>query len=173
MGNEISSSLIAKNSKFTPEELERLSKKFKKLDLDKSGSISSEEFMSVPEMKSNPLAQRIITLFDSNGDGEVDFREFIATLSLFSVKSNKEEKLKFAFRIYDVDNDGLISYKDLVNALKMMVGKNLTDYQINQICARTMTFSDVDDDAGGKISFEAFSKVIEDMNIHNKMILEF
>lgn len=39
--------------------------------------------------------------------------EFIQGMSQFSVKGDKASKLKFAFRIYDVDNDGYISNGEL------------------------------------------------------------
>ena len=80
---------------------------------------------------------------DVDGNGEVDFEEFIrgllcssvisitktsvcificsswwlpAGLAIFSAKSglSKEAKLKFAFRIYDMDGDGYLSNADLV-----------------------------------------------------------
>ena len=34
-------------------------------------------------------------------------------MSQFSVKGDKESKLRFAFRIYDMDNDGYISNGEL------------------------------------------------------------
>ena len=34
--------------------------RFKKLDLDNNGSLSVEEFMSLPELQQNPLVQRVI-----------------------------------------------------------------------------------------------------------------
>lgn len=39
--------------------------------------------------------------------------EFIQGVSQFSVKGDKESKLRFAFRIYDMDNDGYISNGEL------------------------------------------------------------
>lgn len=39
--------------------------------------------------------------------------EFIHGVSQFSVKGDKQSKLKFAFRIYDMDNDGFISNGEL------------------------------------------------------------
>jgi Ca2+-binding EF-hand superfamily protein len=39
--------------------------------------------------------------------------EFIQGVSQFSVKGDKESKLRFAFRIYDMDNDGAISNGEL------------------------------------------------------------
>ena len=35
-------------------------RRFKKLDLDNSGSLSVDEFMSLPELQQNPLVQRVI-----------------------------------------------------------------------------------------------------------------
>ena len=69
--------------------------RFKKLDLDNSGSLSVDEFMSLPELQQNPLVQRVIEIFDDDGNGEVDFKEFIQGISQFSVKGDKETKLRW------------------------------------------------------------------------------
>ncbi|KAJ4945314.1 hypothetical protein JOQ06_013841 [Pogonophryne albipinna] len=68
------------------DEIKRLGKRFKKLDLDNSGSLSS--------FQQNPLVQRVIDIFDTDGNGEVDFKEFIEGVSQFSVKGDKEQKLR-------------------------------------------------------------------------------
>lgn len=56
------------------DEIKRLGKRFRKLDLDNSGSLSVDEFMSLPELQQNPLVQRVIDIFDTDGNGEVDFK---------------------------------------------------------------------------------------------------
>lgn len=33
-----------------------------------------DEFMSLPELQQNPLVQRVIDIFDTDGNGEVDFK---------------------------------------------------------------------------------------------------
>ncbi|KAF5894817.1 calcineurin subunit B type 1, partial [Clarias magur] len=141
-------------SHFDADEIKRLGKRFKKLDLDNSGSLSVEEFMSLPELQQNPLVQRVIDIFDTDGNGEVDFKEFIEGVSQFSVKGDKEQKLRFAFRIYDMDKDGYISNGELFQVLKMMVGNNLKDTQLQQIVDKTIINADKDGD--GRISFEEF-----------------
>lgn len=139
--------------------------------------------MSLPELQQNPLVQRVIDIFDADGNGEVDFKEFIHGVSQFSVKvaflpprglfywvfmrrwltlnanlqGDKESKLRFAFRIYDMDNDGYISNGELFQVLKMMVGNNLKDTQLQQIVDKTILFADKDED--GRISFEEFCSV--------------
>ena len=47
----------------------------------------------------------MIAIFDEDGGGDVDFQEFVSGLSAFSSKGNKEEKLRFAFKVYDIDRD--------------------------------------------------------------------
>lgn len=56
------------------DEIKRLGKRFRKLDLDNSGALSIDEFMSLPELHQNPLVQRVIDIFDTDGNGEVDFK---------------------------------------------------------------------------------------------------
>src|SRR5437588_7398916 len=75
----------------------------------------------------------MIAIFDEDGGGDVDFKEFVSGLSAFSSKGNKEEKLRFAFKVYDIDRDGYISNGELFIVLKMMVGSNLKDQQLQQV----------------------------------------
>ena len=61
-----------------------------------------------------------------------------------------KEKQKITFQIYDMKEDGFISNGNLFNCLKMLVGDNLTDVQIQQISDQTLIAADKDMD--GKIS---------------------
>ena len=78
----------------------------------------------------------MIAIFDEDGGGDVDFQEFVSGLSAFSSKGSQEEKLRFAFKVYDIDRDGYISNGELFIVLKMMVGSNLKDMQLQQVCHR-------------------------------------
>jgi Ca2+-binding EF-hand superfamily protein len=46
---------------------------------------------------------------------------------------NKRLNILVAFKIYDIDKDGFISNGELFQVLKMMVGSNLKDSQLQQI----------------------------------------
>jgi len=111
----------------------------------------------------------MIAIFDEDGGGDVDFQEFVSGLSAFSSKGNKEQKLRFAFKVYDIDRDGYISNGELFIVLKMMVGSNLKDQQLQQIVDKTIMEADLDKD--GKISFEEFTKMVENTDISNNMTL--
>ncbi|RFU79905.1 calcineurin subunit b [Trichoderma arundinaceum] len=136
---------------------------------DNSGTIERDEFLSLPQISSNPLATRMIAIFDEDGGGDVDFQEFVSGLSAFSSKGNKEQKLQFAFKVYDIDRDGYISNGELFIVLKMMVGSNLKDQQLQQIVDKTIMEADLDKD--GKISFEEFTKMVENTDVSMSMTL--
>lgn len=111
----------------------------------------------------------MIAIFDEDGGGDVDFQEFVSGLSAFSSKGNKEQKLRFAFKVYDIDRDGYISNGELFIVLKMMVGSNLKDQQLQQIVDKTIMEADLDRD--GKISFEEFTKMVESTDVSMSMTL--
>ncbi|KAH8914998.1 calcineurin subunit B [Atractiella rhizophila] len=161
---------MEKNSNFSGAEIQRLKKRFMKLDKDGSGSIDKDEFLQLPQIASNPLASRMIAIFDEDGGGTVDFQEFVAGLSAFSSRGDREDKLKFAFKVYDMDRDGFISNGELFLVLKMMVGNNLKDQQLQQIVDKTILEADQDGD--GKLSFDEFKDMVANTDIAKQMTLE-
>ena len=64
--------------------------------------------------------KRVISIFDKDKDGKISFMEFISGLAALSTTgrirsptANEKEKLRFAFKVYDKDEDGFISNGDL------------------------------------------------------------
>lgn len=91
---------------------------------------------------------------------------FIAKISPSTTTSRKI----VAFKVYDIDRDGFIANGELFLVLKMMVGNNLKDLQLQQIVDKTIMEADQDGD--GKISFQEFLYVVEDTDIAQSMTLE-
>jgi len=161
---------MERQSNFNANELERLKKRFMKLDSDGSGSIDRNEFLQIPQIANNPLASRMIAIFDEDGGGTVDFQEFVGGLSAFSSRGAREDKLRFAFKVYDMDRDGYISNGELFLVLKMMVGNNLKDTQLQEIVDKTIMEADKDGD--GRLSFEEFTMMVANTDIVKQMTLE-
>jgi len=55
----------------------------------------------IPELAVNPLVKRVISIFDENGDGSVNFKEFISALSVFNAQGDKQRKLECKYCSYD------------------------------------------------------------------------
>ena len=56
------------------DEIRRLSRSFRRLDLNQNGALDVDEFLQIPELQQNPLVRRVIEIFDEDGNGEVDFK---------------------------------------------------------------------------------------------------
>lgn len=159
---------LSKLTKLNEAEIRRLGKRFRKLDKDGSGTLSVHEFMQLSELQQNPLVERVIDIFDTDGDGEIDFQEFISGISMFAgTEVDRDRKLAFAFKIYDVDKDNYISNGELFQVLKLMVGTNLKDTQLQQIVDKTIVYADKDGD--GRVSFEEFVKVVGNADMADQM----
>jgi len=161
---------------FSPEEVSRLEKRFRKLDSDGNNALSVAEFLQMPELRDNPIVQRVVQVFDAdhNGEldfaefvkvfdadhnGELDFAEFVKGLAMFTMKNvERERKLRFLFDIYDIDGDGLICNSELYKVLKMMVGSNLKEDQLQQIVDKTIL--QLDKDSDGMINYQEFCDIV-------------
>ena len=112
----------------------------------------------------------MIAVLDKNTDGKISFLEFVQGLSSLSASASNEEKLRFAFQIYDVNNDGFISNGELFTVLKMMVGSNLNDTQLQQLVDWTIIKADKDLD--GMISFEEFCEMVKDLDVVERLTIK-
>ena len=131
--------------------------------------MDTKEFLKIPQINSNPLQQRLLAVFDTDGSGDIDFIEFLRGINVFSGKASQEDKLRFIFKVYDMDRDGYISNGELFLVLKMMVGSNLKDHQLQQIVDKTISESDTS--STGKLSFEDFYAIVEHSDIAKQMTI--
>ncbi|XP_044291376.1 calcineurin B homologous protein 2-like [Varanus komodoensis] len=137
-----------------------------------------EDLQGLGELAVNPIGDRIIDAFFPDGRETTDFRTFARVLAHFRpvegpVSSNsinsRLSKLKFAFQLYDQDKDGKISRGEMLQLLRMMLGLQVTDEQLE--CITDRTIQEADRDGDGAISFEEFAKSVEKLNIEQKMSL--
>ena len=57
-----------------------------------------------PSRDTTQLESHIFRMYDSNGDGHVDFREFMIVLYVMS-NGTPEENLKKIFQVFDINNE--------------------------------------------------------------------
>ena len=172
--------VIADETGFTAKQIKRLYNRFTSLDKDNTGVLNKQDFLRIPELHVNPLCDRIIeVLIDDNGqDGKLNFRQFAKVFSVFrrgktssNDINNKENKLKFLFGIYDRDKDDKINKSELLGILRMLVGSNIPEEQMNAIAERTIT--ELDSDGDMVITFQEFCETLKKIDVDEKMSMKF
>ena len=56
---------------------------------------------------SDDISDRLFDIFDKDKNGSIDYKEFIDTIESM-IGGTEEEKIKFAFELHDLDNNGYI-----------------------------------------------------------------
>ena len=64
----------------TKREIRTLWKVFVRVDVDGSGSIGLAELLAHIDLDRTRFTERIFSIFDEDGSGEIDFREFVLSL---------------------------------------------------------------------------------------------
>lgn len=148
---------------FTHEEIEEWYREFN-TNLDKGMTkLTVKEFKkvynSVFDGDASSFVEHLFRSFDTDGDGHVDFKEFIVGLCLSS-SENSEKKLRWAFNMYDIDGSGGISRDEMGQVLKSIykMTNSLADGEMGSPEQLTETFFEKYDlNKDDQISFEEFS----------------
>ena len=137
-------------------------KLFNQIDLNGDGKITGEElYLGLKQrLKTDSLEDDVRNIFknlDMNNDGYIEYEEFVRA-SVGKEKFMGENVLKFAFRFFDKDDSGKITFSEIETVFKNSVNdKEHVDEALNKI------IGEVDINRDGKISFEEFSRVMKKM----------
>uniref|UniRef100_A0A3B5ABW8 Lysophosphatidylcholine acyltransferase 2 n=1 Tax=Stegastes partitus TaxID=144197 RepID=A0A3B5ABW8_9TELE len=113
----------------------------------KGGRITIEEFARFLKLPVNPVLEELFALFDRNGDGTIDFREYVIGVTILCRPANTEDVLRMAFQLFDTDEDEKITREEFTALLRSALG--VSDLNMVKL------FKEIDADGSGE--FQAFA----------------
>merc|ERR1711909_135833 len=114
----------------TEEQIAEFKEAFSLFDKDGDGTITTKELGTVMRsLGQNPTEaelQDMINEVDADGNGTIDFPEFLSLMARKMKDTDTEEELVEAFKVFDRDGNGLISAAELRHVMTNL-GEKLTD----------------------------------------------
>ncbi|XP_069913021.1 lysophosphatidylcholine acyltransferase 1 isoform X1 [Oryctolagus cuniculus] len=134
-----------------PERLERdLDKYWERAETRLRGKVSLAQFAECLEVAVSPVLEDLFALFDEDGAGEVDLREFVVALSVVCRPSRTLDTIQLAFKVYGAQEDGSIDEDALSRILKTALG--VAELSVTEL------FRAIDADDNGRITFDDFRR---------------
>ncbi|XP_078160647.1 calmodulin-like 11 [Carex rostrata] len=143
----------------TPEQISELHQVFLLFDRNNDGCISREELaVVIHQLGLNPTEVDLLDMIrevDIDGNGTIEFHEFISLMSrkLMETETEMDEEMKEAFKVFDKDQNGLISPTELRNVM-MNLGEKLSDEEVAQM------ISEADLDGDGYVNYNEFVHIM-------------
>ncbi|XP_078173050.1 calmodulin-like [Carex rostrata] len=141
----------------TQEQIAEYKEAFSLFDKDNDGCITMHELRTViKQLGQNPTeedVQEMIREVDADGNGTVEFNEFLALMERKLKETDSDDELREAFRVFDKDNDGFISSSELRSVL-MNLGENITDEDVDEM------IKEADVNGDGQVDYAEFVKMM-------------
>merc|ERR1719189_2985335 len=112
--------------------------------------------MILPVENAKVFVEQIFRIFDKDGNGSIDFKEFMLATDM-TASGTPEEKLRWAFKMYDKDDSGTIELPEMIEIIGTLyemegVPKDSAGDRANKI------FRELDVNGDGELSEDEFVK---------------
>ncbi|XP_033018426.1 uncharacterized protein LOC117054078 [Lacerta agilis] len=139
------------------EQIAEFKEAFLIFDKDGDGAITTKELGTVMRsLGQNPTEaelKEMIDKLDADGNGTVDFPEFLSLMARKIQNSDGEEEIRNAFRVFDKDGNGYVSAAELRHIMTNL-GEKLTDEEVEDM------IKEADVDGDGQVNYEEFLKIM-------------
>merc|ERR1711934_1325283 len=153
----------AGKSELTEEQKQEIREAFDLFDTDGSGCIDAKELKVAMralgfEPKKDEI-RKMISDIDKGGDGTIDFDEFMMMMTAKMAEKDSREEIVKAFRLFDDDETGRISFKNLKRVAKEL-GENMTDEELMEMV------DEADRDGDGEINEDEFFRIMKKTSLY-------
>jgi len=112
--------------------------------------------MILPVKNATVFVDQIFRIFDKDGNGSIDFKEFMLATDM-TASGTPEEKLRWAFKMYDKDGSGSIELPEMIEIIGTLyemegVPKDAAGDRANKI------FRELDSNGDGELDEDEFVK---------------
>uniref|UniRef100_A0A7N1A5M2 EF-hand domain-containing protein n=1 Tax=Kalanchoe fedtschenkoi TaxID=63787 RepID=A0A7N1A5M2_KALFE len=139
------------------EKINEFREAFSLFDKNGDGCITIEELATViRSLDQNPTEEELqdmITEIDCDGNGTIEFNEFLSLMAKKIKETDAEDELKDAFKLFDKDENGYISATELRHVM-INLGEKLSDEEVEQM------IREADLDGDGQVNYEEFVKMM-------------
>ena len=151
-----------KRTELTEEQRQEIKEAFDLFDTDGSGSIDAKELkVAMRALGFEPKKEEIkkmIADLDTEGNGVIDYNDFLELMTVKMAERDPMEEMMKAFRLFDEDDTGKITFKNLKRVAKEL-GENMSDDEIQEM------IDEADRDGDGEISDEEFFRIMKKTNL--------
>ena len=147
----------AQADQLTEEQIAEFKEAFSLFDKDGDGTITTKELGTVMRsLGQNPTEAELADMInevDADGNGTIDFPEFLTMMARKMKDTDSEEEILEAFKVFDKDGNGFISAAELRHIMTNL-GEKLTDEEVDEM------LREADIDGDGQINYEEFVKMM-------------
>ncbi|XP_063228302.1 calmodulin-A-like [Bacillus rossius redtenbacheri] len=134
---------------------------FMLFDKDEDGTITMAELgvvmRSLGQRPSETELRDMVNEVDQDGNGTIEFNEFLQMMSKKMRGAESGDELREAFRVFDKNNDGLISSTELRHVMTNL-GEKLSDEEVDDM------IREADLDGDGMVNYEEFVTILTSKN---------
>ncbi|OMJ29962.1 Calmodulin [Smittium culicis] len=145
------------SNKLTDDQIAEFKEAFQLFDKDGDGSVTTSELgVVMRSLNQNPSDAELadmINEIDADGNGTIDFPEFLTLMARKMKDTDTEEEIREAFKVFDKDGNGFISASELKHVMTSL-GEKMSEAEVEEMIA------EADTDGDGQINLEEFLKMM-------------
>lgn len=152
-----------RRQELTDEQKQEIKEAFDLFDTDKTGTIDYHELkVAMRALGFDVKKQEVLGLmreYDRDGAGQIEYPDFLEIMTTKIAERDPVEEILKAFKLFDEDNTGRISLRNLRRVAREL-GENLSDDELQAM------IDEFDKDGDGEINENEFLGIMKQTSIY-------